>query len=68
MIVVDYNITDRLATNVEIAYDWVSSASIERLSQFPEQSGASGDNYVGGVVSNWIMASSRLAAIDSWQE
>ncbi|MEQ8762786.1 MAG: DUF3570 domain-containing protein [Planctomycetota bacterium] len=42
-----YNATDELSFNATLSYDDVSSASIERLSRFPEQSGASGDNYVG---------------------
>jgi len=45
--IVDYNITDRLAAWGQFSYDHVSSASIERLSDRDNQSGASGDNYVG---------------------
>lgn len=43
----DYNVTDRLALWGQFSYDSVSSASIDRLSKFPDQSGASGDNYIG---------------------
>jgi hypothetical protein len=48
--IVDYNVTDRLAATGQFSYDYVSSASIDRLSDledFDNQSGASGDNYVG---------------------
>ena len=45
--VVDYNITDRFAVFGKFSYDSVSSASIERLSEFDNQSGASGDYYYG---------------------
>jgi hypothetical protein len=45
--VVDYNITDRLGIWLLGSADLVSSASIDRLSNFPEQSGASGDYYYG---------------------
>jgi hypothetical protein len=48
VIVLDYNVTDRLSTSAQLSYDMVSSASIDRLSRYPEQSGASGDNYFGG--------------------
>ncbi len=47
ILIYDYNVTDRLSLGAELAYDNVSSASIERLSKFPEQSGASQDNYLG---------------------
>jgi hypothetical protein len=43
----DYQVTERLGTTTTFSYDHVSSASIDRLSKFPEQSGASGDNYYG---------------------
>lgn len=45
--IVDYNITDRLAAWGQFSYDYVSSASIERLDSTGIQSGASGDNYFG---------------------
>ncbi|MCA8923368.1 MAG: DUF3570 domain-containing protein [Planctomycetes bacterium] len=48
VIVVDYNVTNRLAVGGQFSYDSVSSASIKRLSNYPEQSGASGDFYFGG--------------------
>lgn len=47
IVVFDYNVSDTFAYSGLFVYDWVSSASIERLSRFPEQSGASGDFYVG---------------------
>ncbi|MFT7486371.1 MAG: hypothetical protein ACI9F9_002226 [Candidatus Paceibacteria bacterium] len=49
VIVYDYNVTDRLNVGAKLSYDLVSSASIDRLSEYGngEQSGASGDNYVG---------------------
>ena len=50
VIVIDVNVTERLALTATLSYDFVSSASIDRLSQYPEQSGASGDNYFGGDV------------------
>lgn len=43
----DYNVSDDTQWWGLLAYDWVSSASIDRLSNFPQQSGASGDYYVG---------------------
>ena len=46
VIVFDYNISDETAVWAKFSYDYVSCASIERLSNFPEQSGASGDNYL----------------------
>ena len=46
VIVFDYNISDETAVWAKFSYDYVSCASIDRLSNFPEQSGASGDNYI----------------------
>lgn len=46
-IVLDYDVSDRLSAHGQLTYDYVSSASIKRLSRYPEQSGASGDYYVG---------------------
>ena len=46
--IVDYSLTDRLGMWLLGSADLVSSASIDRLSKFPEQSGASGDYYYGG--------------------
>lgn len=43
----DTNVSDDFGYSVTFSYDNVSSASIKRLSQFPEQSGASGDYYFG---------------------
>ncbi len=47
IVVFDYNVSDTFAYSGLLVYDNVSSASIERLSNFPEQSGASGDFYIG---------------------
>jgi hypothetical protein len=47
VIIFDYNVTDRLSINGDFSYDYVSSASIDRLNNFPQQSGATGDNYYG---------------------
>jgi hypothetical protein len=47
IIVFDYNLSESRQLWGKLSYDWVSSASIDRLSKFPEQSGASGDYYVG---------------------
>ncbi len=47
VVIVDYNITDRLGVYSKFSYDDVTSASIERLSKFSEQSGASSDFYIG---------------------
>ncbi len=43
----DYNVSEDFGYSATLSYDNVSSASIDRLSQFPEQSGASGDYYIG---------------------
>jgi hypothetical protein len=43
----DYNVTNDTNLWGKFSYDYVSSASIDRLSNFPEQSGASGDYYFG---------------------
>ncbi len=43
----DSNVSEDFGYSVTFSYDNVSSASIDRLSQFPEQSGASGDYYYG---------------------
>jgi hypothetical protein len=43
----DYQINERDAIWALFSYDYVSSASIDRLSKFPQQSGASGDYYFG---------------------
>ncbi len=47
VIVFDRQITEKTGITATLSYDYVSSASIDRLSGFSEQSGASGDNYVG---------------------
>jgi len=43
----EYAISDRLSSWSILSTDLVSSASIARLSKFPDQSGASGDFYAG---------------------
>jgi len=43
----DYNVSRKTNIWGKFSYDNVSSASIDRLSNFPEQSGASGDYYFG---------------------
>lgn len=43
----DYNVSDKTAYWAKLSYDYVSSASIDRLNKFPDQSGATGDYYVG---------------------
>ena len=47
IVIYDYQLNDRLGISTELSYDFVSSASIDRLSAFPDQSGASGDYYAG---------------------
>lgn len=42
----DYNVSEDDQVWGKLTYDWVSSASIDRLAKFPVQSGASGDFYV----------------------
>lgn len=48
VVVFDLNVTDTVGITLTGSYDFVSSASIDRLSRYPEQSGASGDFYYGG--------------------
>jgi Protein of unknown function (DUF3570) len=43
----DSNVSADFGYSVTLSYDNISSASIDRLKQFPEQSGASGDYYIG---------------------
>ena len=47
VVIYDHDVSDDFGYGFQLSYDYVSSASIERLSNFPEQSGASADNYVG---------------------
>jgi len=47
IIIWDSNVSEDFGYSVTLSYDNVSSASIDRLNQFPEQSGASGDYYYG---------------------
>ena len=48
VVVIEYQATDRLRLTLTGSYDSVSSASIDRLSNYSNQSGASGDNYFSG--------------------
>ncbi len=45
--IADYNVNDRLSTYGMFSMDIVTSASIGRLDDYPEQTGASGDFYFG---------------------
>lgn len=47
ILVWDSNVSEDFGYSVTLSYDFVSSASIDRLNAFPEQSGASGDYYFG---------------------
>ncbi len=47
VLIYDHDVSDDFGWGFQLAYDYVSSASIDRLSNFPDQSGASADNYVG---------------------
>ena len=47
VIIFDHTVSETFAYTLDFHYDYVSSASIDRLSNFPEQSGASADNYIG---------------------
>jgi hypothetical protein len=47
VVVFDWDFDRRHGMTLKAAYDYVSSASIDRLSQYPEQSGASGDFWYG---------------------
>ena len=48
VLIFDYNVSDKTSLSGTLSYDYVSSASIDRLSMYPAQSGASGDNFIGG--------------------
>jgi len=48
VVVIEFQATDRLRLTLTGSYDSVSSASIDRLSNYSNQSGASGDNYFSG--------------------
>lgn len=50
IVVFDYNYSDTFGVSALLVYDNVSAASIDRLSYYPEQSGASGDWYIGADV------------------
>lgn len=45
VVIFDQQVSDDFGWTARFTYDYVSSASIERLSKFPAQSGASRDNY-----------------------
>lgn len=45
IIIFDRQVDEDFGYNIKFSYDHVSSASIDRLSNFAAQSGASGDNY-----------------------
>ncbi len=60
ILVFDYNVSDRFGYTTTVSYDHVTSASIDRLSNFPDQSGASGDNYIGADVALRYEANERL--------
>lgn len=47
ILVWDSNVSEDFGYSLTFSYDNVSAASIDRLHQFPEQSGASGDYYYG---------------------
>ncbi len=52
VVLYEYNLSELTSYWLQFSYDNVSSASIDRLSEFPDQSGASGDNYIsldGGI-------------------
>lgn len=50
IVIYDYQLNERLGVSTQLSYDFISSASIDRLSKFPDQSGASGDYYAGADV------------------
>lgn len=47
IVVFDWDVSKDLGYTIKAAYDNVTSASIDRLSKYPDQSGASGDNWFG---------------------
>lgn len=47
VVILDWDLSRSLGYTLKVAYDNVSSASIDRLSNYPEQSGASGDFWYG---------------------
>lgn len=49
-LVLELAVTEDVTLTASLQYDQVSAASIERLQKYPEQSGASKDNYIGGDV------------------
>ena len=50
IVIYDYQLNEELGISTQLTYDFISSASIDRLSKFPDQSGASGDYYAGADV------------------
>ena len=47
IVVFDHQLNEKLGVSTMLTYDFISSASIDRLSKFPDQTGASGDYYIG---------------------
>ncbi len=60
VILFDYDASDEFGYWGKISYDYVSSASIDRLSAFDDQSGASADNYFGAELGFDLDLSSEL--------
>lgn len=50
VVIYDYQVADRLGVSTTLTYAQISSASIERLSNYAAHSGASGDYYAGADV------------------
>jgi len=61
VIIFDRQATEDFGYSVDLHYDYVSSASIDRLSNYPAQSGASADNYIGATLSG------RWKLDDGWK-
>ncbi|MAF66955.1 MAG: hypothetical protein CMJ84_15030 [Planctomycetes bacterium] len=49
-VIFDHQLSESFGYSVDFSYDFISAASIDRLGSFPEQSGASRDNYIGADV------------------
>ena len=59
VVLFDYNVSEDTTWFGKASYDWVSSASIDRLSNYSAQSGASGDFYVGAELGARTRANER---------
>lgn len=59
VVLFDYNVSEDTTWFGSASYDWVSSASIDRLSNFSAQSGASGDYYFGAELGARTRANER---------